>query len=272
MIREQTNKRTALRRRTYPKPTLYAKGITCRDRLFLWYLAYRLPVRKLPLEADLTFEVLEEACRKCRYPQWRLREIRYDYPLAWERMLVKRAHRLCGTKDPQSTEGRVRAASMTDTTCRHPRIARAIGWPYYGSYSKPRNYSRPLREGEAPYGAHIHAREEAEASQPQVIGAQKEAECGEIAERDDPTAIRINGMNEPTARADQPNEHRQAEEAFLAAIEKGVPLSLACCRAGVSCEFFHQRRKENPEFESAVARACQRRVFQSVKSLGPARL
>ena len=111
-----------------------------------------------------------------------------------------------------------------------------------------------------------------EASQPQVIEAQKEAERREIAERDDPTAIRINGMNEPTARADQPNEHRQAEEAILAAIEKGVPLSLACCRAGVSCEFFHQRRKENPEFESAVARACQRRVFQSVKSLGPARL
>jgi hypothetical protein len=45
----------ASRRRSYPKPTLYAPGITRRDRLFLWYLAYRLPVRKLPFEADLTF-------------------------------------------------------------------------------------------------------------------------------------------------------------------------------------------------------------------------
>jgi hypothetical protein len=85
--------------------------------------------------------------------------------------------------------------------------------------------------------------------------AQKEAGRGEIAERDDRTAIRINGMNEPTAGADQPNEHRQAEEAILAAIEKGVPLSLACCRAGVSYESFHQWRKENPEFESALAAA-----------------
>jgi len=93
------------------------------------------------------------------------------------------------------------------------------------------------------------------------------AERSEIAERDDRTAIRINGMNEPTAGADRPNEHRRAEEAILAAIEKGVPLSLACCRAGVSYEVFVQWRKDNSEFESAVARACQRRVFQSVKSL-----
>jgi hypothetical protein len=266
MIHERINKQKASRRRTYPRPTLYAQGITRRDRLFLWYLAYRLPIRKLPFEADLTFEVLEEACRKCRYPQWRLREIRYDYPLAWERMLVKRAHRLCGTKDPQSTDGRWSGALKTDAMCRHPRIARTIGWPYYG------NYHRPLRAGEAPYGAHTHTREETETSQSQVIGAQKEAERSEIAERDDRTAIRINGMNEPTAGADPQNEHRQAEEAILAAIEKGVPLSLACCRAGVSYEFFHQWRKENPEFESAVGRACRRRVFQSVKSPGAARL
>jgi hypothetical protein len=73
-------------------------------------------------------------------------------------------------------------------------------------------------------------------------------------------------MNEPTARADQPNEHRRAEEAILAAIEKGVPVSLAYCRAGVSYELFLQLRKDNPEFESSLARACQRRVFQSVKS------
>jgi hypothetical protein len=47
-------------------------------------------------------------------------------------------------------------------------------------------------------------------------------------------------MNEPTTGADRPNEHRQAEEAILAAIENGVPLSLACCRAAVSYEFFLQ--------------------------------
>jgi hypothetical protein len=103
-------------------------------------------------------------------------------------------------------------------------------------------------------------------SQSQVIGAQKEAERSEIAERDDRTAIRINEMNEPTGGADQPNEHRQAKEAIVAAIEKGVPLSLACCRAGVSYEFFFQWRKDNPEFESAVARACRSSVVQSVKS------
>src|SRR4029077_2551154 len=105
-----------------------------------------------------------------------------------------------------------------------------------------------------------------EASQPQVFEPQSEADCGEITERDDRTAIRINGMTEPTAGADRPNEHRQAEVAILAAIENGVPLSLACCRAGVSYEFFIQRRKDNPEFETALARACQRRVFRSVKS------
>src|SRR5258708_28806047 len=114
MTSEQTNKSVASRRRTYPKPTLYAQGITRRDRLFLWYLTYRLPVRKLPFEDDLTHEVLEEACRKCHYPQWRLQEIRYDYPLAWERMLVKRAHRICGTKDPQTTEERCYAARCTN--------------------------------------------------------------------------------------------------------------------------------------------------------------
>jgi hypothetical protein len=66
-------------------------------------------------------------------------------------------------------------------------------------------------------------------------------------------------MNEPMTGADRPNEHRQAEEAILAAIEKGVPLSLACCRTGISSEFFLQRRKDNPEFESALGRACRRR-------------
>src|ERR1700730_14753037 len=137
MKSQSTNNRAASRRRNYPRPTLYAPGITRRDRLFLSYLAYRLPVRKLPFEADLSFQVLAEACRKCRYPQWRLREIRYDYPEAWERIVVKRAHRLCGTKDPQSTEGRWGGAGCTNTRCRHPRMARIMGEPYYGSFRTP---------------------------------------------------------------------------------------------------------------------------------------
>jgi hypothetical protein len=63
-------------------------------------------------------------------------------------------------------------------------------------------------------GSHTRAREEkeTETSQSQVIEAQMVAERSEIAERDDRTAIRINGMNEPTAGADRPNEHRRAEE------------------------------------------------------------
>jgi len=68
-------------------------------------------------------------------------------------------------------------------------------------------------------------------------------------------------MNEPTGGADQPNEHRQAKEAILVAIEKGVPLSLAYCRAGISYEVFLQWRKDDPKFECALNRACQRRGF-----------
>jgi hypothetical protein len=62
-------------------------------------------------------------------------------------------------------------------------------------------------------------------------------------------------MNEPMTGAERPNGHRRAEEAILAATEKGVPLLPHC----VSYEFFLQRRKDNPEFESAIARACRRR-------------
>jgi hypothetical protein len=63
-------------------------------------------------------------------------------------------------------------------------------------------------------GSHTRARgeKETETSQSQVIEAQMVAERSEIAERDDRTAIRINGMNEPTAGADRPNERRRAEE------------------------------------------------------------
>jgi hypothetical protein len=42
----------------------------------------------------------------------------------------------------------------------------------------------------------------------------------------------------------------------VASIEKGLPFSLACSRAGVSHEFFIQWRQDDPEFESLVAQAC----------------
>jgi len=111
----------------------------------------------------------------------------------------------------------------------------------------------------SPCGTHTLGREGPEVSQSQIIGAQKEAERSEIEERDDRTAIRVSGMNEPMTGAERPNGHRRAEEAILAAIEKGVPLSLAYCRTAFSYEVFLQRRKDNPEFESAIARACRRR-------------
>ena len=89
----------------------------------------------------------------------------------------------------------------------------------------------------SPCGTHTLGREGPEASQSQIIGAQKEAERSEIEERDDRTAIRVSGMNEPMTGAERPNEHRRAEEAILAAIEKGVPLSLAYCRTAFPTSF-----------------------------------
>jgi hypothetical protein len=257
---ETVDKQSASYRRTYPKPTLWAKGITRRDRLFLWWLAYRAHLENLSL-ADF-YDHPQEACRKCRYPFERLEALWRDYPEAWQRMLEKRACHLRRTKDPrrpndsQSTYWRVWKARQTNIKCRHPRLALKRGLQYHG---------KPLRERGADFrGEPTRARaREAElsheASQPQVIQPQKEVERSEIAESDDRMAIRL-------------NEHRRAEEAILAAIEKGVPLSLACWHAGVSYEVFLQWRKDNPEFESAVGRACQRRVFQSVKSTGPSRL
>jgi hypothetical protein len=72
----------------------------------------------------------------------------------------------------------------------------------------------------SPCDTHTLGREGPEASQSQIIGAQKEAERSEIEERDDRTATRVSGMNEPMTGAERPNEHRRAEEAILAAIEK----------------------------------------------------
>src|SRR5258707_6347495 len=119
-------------------------------RSVIWWLAYRLAGGCDFPDGSFGDGVLPWACKKCRYPFERLLMLRRDYPEAWNRMLEKRAHRLRGTNDPQSTDDRVSAASVTDAKCRHPRIARTIGWPYYGSYSKPRNYTKPLRAGKAP--------------------------------------------------------------------------------------------------------------------------
>jgi hypothetical protein len=61
---------------------------------------------------------------------------------------------------------------------------------------------------------------------------------------------RGNGRGRPTKRTSA------TQEAILASIEKGLPFSLACSRAGVSHEFFIQWRQDDPEFESLVAQAC----------------
>jgi hypothetical protein len=60
---------------------------------------------------------------------------------------------------------------------------------------------------------------------------------------------RGNGRGRPTKRTSA------TQEAILASIEKGLPFSLACSRAGVSHEFFIQWRQDDPGFESLVAQA-----------------
>jgi hypothetical protein len=179
------------RRRNYPKPTLWAKGITRRDRLFLWWLAYRLTPKNLPFKKDLTPDVLKEACEKCRYPYGRLLDLQYDYPEAWERMLVKRAHRICGTKDPQQTDYRWSGALMTNVKCRHPRKARLMGLPYYGSFRKP---LRARSVHARTHARRTHAREEtqtlqAPASVSPVAEVHEERARSDIAEREDPHAL-----------------------------------------------------------------------------------
>lgn len=161
MKSETANKPTASRRREYPKPTLWAEGITRRDRLFLWWLAYRAPIGY-----DFSDEAIQEACRKCRYPHDRPMMLERDYPAAWNRMLVKRAchlHRMKDPRcpnDPQSTYWRVREARQTNIKCRHPRLARKRGLQYYGKPLRKRRKEFPdvhararAREAELPYEA-----------------------------------------------------------------------------------------------------------------------
>src|SRR5258708_28209350 len=167
---DTANKRTASRRRRYPKPTLWAKGITRRDRLFLWWLAYRAPSGY-----DFSDEAIQEACRKCRYPYDRPMMLERDYPAAWNRMLIKRACHLRRMKDPrrpndpQSTYWRVWEACQSNIKCRHPRVARKRSLPYYG---------KPLRKRGGEFRVlptRTRARE-LELSHE----AQKEADCGEL--------------------------------------------------------------------------------------------
>jgi hypothetical protein len=149
-------------RRSYPRPklpTLWAKDLTKRDRLFLWHLAYRLPAAYA-----LTPERLQEACKRCHYSYDRLLDIQYYYPQAWGRMLTKRAYRHRGVPDPQVTEDKLGAARMVDLMCRHPRKARIIGLPFYGVI-----YSKTLRAHNA--DAHARACEETQALQaPDSVG------------------------------------------------------------------------------------------------------
>jgi hypothetical protein len=136
-------------RRSYPRPklaTLWARGLTRRDRLFLWFLAYRLPTGYA-----LTPELLQKACGRCRYSYDRLLDIQADYPQAWARMLMKRAYRHAGVSDPQVAEDKLYAARTVNLMCRHPRRAQIIGLPFYGII-----YSRSLRAR----AADTHAREE----------------------------------------------------------------------------------------------------------------
>jgi hypothetical protein len=130
-------------RRSYPRPklpTLWAKGITRRDRLFLWYLAYRLPGGYA-----LTLELLQETCQRCRCPYARLLDILHDYPQAWARMLIKRAYRHAGIPDAKVSEDQIEAARRADIMCHHPRMANIMGLPFYGVI-----YSEPLRTRTAP--------------------------------------------------------------------------------------------------------------------------
>ncbi len=70
---------------------------------------------------------------------------------------------------------------------------------------------------------------------------------------------RCNGRGRPTKRT------KTIGEAILASIEKGLPFSLACSRAGVSHEFFVQWRQDDPEFESLVALACSLSVEHNLE-------
>jgi hypothetical protein len=68
---------------------------------------------------------------------------------------------------------------------------------------------------------------------------------------------RSNGRNDRGSGRGRPTKRTPTtREAILASIEKGLPFSLACSRAGVSHEFFLQWRQDDPEFESLVAQAC----------------
>ena len=116
------------------------EGDNRRDRLFLWYLAYRLPSGY-----PLTPELLQQSCQRCRYPYGRILEIQSDYPQAWARMLIKRAYRHTGIFDPQVSKDQIEAARRADIMCHHPRMANIMALPFYGVI-----YSEPLRTRTAP--------------------------------------------------------------------------------------------------------------------------
>src|SRR4051794_14038333 len=105
------------------KPTLWVDGITKRDRLLLWHVAYKVPP---PLQ--VTPDVLQSACQACRYPLERALLIIAEHPQVWARAMQKRAARLSGEPDPtgDTTPRRIGSARLVNLRCNHPRMARKM--------------------------------------------------------------------------------------------------------------------------------------------------
>src|SRR6266576_1939011 len=109
------------------KPTLWVSGINKHDRCFLSCLI------KLSLPEEIDEPRLAAACKWCKLPLERARELRALYPRAWERVLQKRHCHLTGEPDPlgDATPRRVANARRTDLLCRHRRMTERIrkaGW------------------------------------------------------------------------------------------------------------------------------------------------
>ena len=104
-----------------PRAAVWLPGLTRRDRLFLWWLAYRLHPA-----CSIELATLRAACQKCRYPYPRALELVTRYPQAWQRMLEKRRARILKLDDPHAKGNRVSGALIADLKCRHPRMYRKV--------------------------------------------------------------------------------------------------------------------------------------------------
>lgn len=110
-----------------------SKGLSKRMRLLLWWLTYRLGVEK-PVD-DLA---IKEAAEKTRLSPQDIWAAKADYPVHWERMLLKRALRL-------------------NHQCKHGSVPNGVtpGWP-----CSPREHG-----DKNPGGASANSREEGMAFQ-----------------------------------------------------------------------------------------------------------